>query len=86
MGSVCPAVPAQHVHRHQSGHGPGRSVHGHAECYGAFSFSGLAAGQSETRQYSSGCNVAPEATADSLNQVAGSDETNNVRKIGPVFC
>ena len=54
--------------------------------YGTFSFSGLPPGQSETRQYSSGCNAAPEATADSLNQVAESDETNNVTKIGPVIC
>ena len=54
--------------------------------YGTFTFNGLAAGQSATRQYSSGCNPAPEARADSLFQVDESDESNNVRQIGQVLC
>jgi hypothetical protein len=51
------------------------TVHG----FGTFDFSGLAAGESATRTYSSGCNGTSEARADSLNQVEETDESNNVR-------
>jgi hypothetical protein len=54
--------------------------------FGTFDFSGLAAGESATRTYSSGCNGTSEARADSLNQVEESDESNNVRFSEGFFC
>jgi hypothetical protein len=50
------------------------------------SFSGLAAGQSETRTYTRGCE-AREARADTLNQVSETNESNNIAgPIGPEIC
>ena len=47
---------------------------------GSFAFSGLAAGASANRTYRTMCqNDTERATADSLSQVAESDETNNTR-------
>jgi hypothetical protein len=54
--------------------------------FGTYDFSGLAAGESATRTYSSGCNGASEARADSLNQVEESDESNNSRFSEGFFC
>ena len=48
---------------------------------------GLAAGASATRTYNSNCEGGTtEARADSLNEVAETDETNNVGSGGPYFC
>jgi len=54
--------------------------------FGAFSFTGLAAGGRETRTYASGCAAGTlEARADYLNQVVESNETNSTRSID-VIC
>ena len=54
---------------------------------GTQNFDGLAAGASATRTYNTRCEGGTgEARADSTNQVAESDETNNVTTAGPYFC
>ena len=55
--------------------------------YKAFAFGGLAAGASITQSYTSTCVVgAREARADSLLQVAETDETNNTRSYTQDIC
>jgi hypothetical protein len=51
-----------------------------------FDFTGLAAGLSETRSYTSNCTQTWEARADSLNQVGESNETNNTATFAYSFC
>ena len=50
-----------------------------------YEFGGLAAGQSETRSYGWGCE-SRQARADSQNQVAERNESNNTRDYVIDFC
>jgi hypothetical protein len=52
----------------------------------AFDFTRLAAGQSETRSYSRPCEDARDAVADSFNQVAETNESNNSAHFAFPFC
>jgi hypothetical protein len=54
---------------------------------GDFAFTGLAAGESESRNYAVGCEQQPsEAIADFYGEVDESDEGNNVRTKAPPIC
>lgn len=50
------------------------------------SFTGLAAGASETRTLGLSCLGTYVATVDDLGQVAETDEANNSKNLEPVFC
>jgi CARDB len=51
-----------------------------------YDFTGLAAGATETRSYFRPCEEARDVHADSLNEVAESDETNNAAHFENSFC